>query len=64
MALSQTSARQAVQRARNGSLKDLGDVLSGIVEGDLRPEHDLVALRARSTFVEDFLAASVDARFS
>lgn len=64
MTLNQTSARQAVQRARNGSLKDLGDVLSGIVEGDLRPEHDLVALRARSTFVEDFLAASVDARFS
>lgn len=64
MTLNQTSARQAVQRARVGSRKDIGDVLTALVEGDLRAELDLVALRARSTFVEDFLAASVDTKFS
>lgn len=64
MTMNLIQAQQAVQRVRNGSLKDLGDVLTAMIAGDLRSELDLVDLRARSTMFDDFLAAGIDGRWS
>lgn len=64
MPLSLTTARQRLKGASMGSPQDIDAILRGLVEGDLDPEQRMTDLRARSFFFEDFLAASVDARFS
>lgn len=64
MTILRTQAKQAIQRVRNGSLKDLGEVLTAIVDGDMRSELDLIDARARSTLFDDFLAAAIDGRWS
>jgi hypothetical protein len=64
MTILRTQAKQAIQRVRNGSLKDLGEVLTAIVDGDMLAELDLIDIRARSTMFDDFLAAGIDGRWS
>jgi len=64
MPINRTQAKQAIQRARNGSNKDLESVLTALVDGDLASDLDLIDIRARSTMFDDFLAAAIDGRWS
>ncbi|MER9912801.1 hypothetical protein NKJ71_19435 [Mesorhizobium sp. M0050] len=65
MALTLEQARRRVTaiRSKTGS-KDLDEALRALFDGDFEGEFNLVDLRARSFFYDDFLAAAIEARLS
>jgi hypothetical protein len=64
MAYSRQDLLDRMVSVRNGDNKALADILRAQLDGDTRAELELVGLRARSTFIEDFLAAGIDSRLS
>ena len=64
MALKLREARERIRSifAKNG--KDAADVIRAILDGDLEGDFNLLGLRARSFFYDDFLAAAIDGRLS
>lgn len=64
MALTIATAQQLARQAYNGDFRAISNAISGIAAGDLWGELNLVDLRARSFFWDDFLAAAIEGRLS
>lgn len=60
MALTQAQARQALQFIRNGSLKDLHDVLSAFVEGDFNAVAGVTASAAELNIMDGVTATAAE----
>jgi hypothetical protein len=60
MALSRQDVLDRLRHVRNGDLQSTEQILRAFADGDTRAEMELIGLRARSTYYEDFLAAGVD----
>lgn len=64
MALKLREARERIRSifAKNG--KDIADVVRALLDGDLEGDFNMLDLRARSFFYDDFLSAAIDGRLS